>query len=258
VKAIILAGGMNFRMGESTNGTIKCLLPIEDETILGRSIRLLKKNGVEDILLVVGYRSEDIKKKFGDSVRYLREPLYTQEGMLDSLYFALDEFNSEILFMYADSIFSERALKKIVASEKSDIVCLVSEKAVDDESEKVKIKYDKIIVCSKELPNEESNGEFAGIIKMNKQGSKQFKENIQFLKDSDAIQFKNVRDLITIIAESGIAVKYELVSGEDWMEIDFPEEYKFAKDVFINQINKIDTDTLGIKLLINRRIKVMK
>ena len=42
-KAVILAGGLSERMNGSAKLGIKCLLPLGNETILGRAIRLLKK-----------------------------------------------------------------------------------------------------------------------------------------------------------------------------------------------------------------------
>jgi len=51
-----------------------------------------------------------------------------------------------------------------------------------------------------------------------------------------------MRDLIEFMAEKGVEIRAEKVSGDDWMEIDFPEEYEFAKNVFIHGIKKIDLE----------------
>lgn len=240
-KAVILAGGLSLRMENFNKGMIKCLLPIDGkETILGRINRLLKKNGIEDVVSIIGYKGDLIKKEFENSMRYIEEPFYQKEGMLDSLSYAMDEFNEPFLFMYADSVFSERSLKKIINSNKEEIVCLVSDKEVDNESEKIKIDNGKIIRCSKELPNYSSDGEFTGMIKNNLTGAKKFKEYLQLAKKINLIEHKNVRDFIEFMANGGVAIGAEFVSGEDWMEIDFPKEYKFAKDSFIKQIKEID------------------
>ncbi len=242
-KAVILAGGLSLRMGESTNGTIKCLLPIdEEESIIKRVIRLLKKNGIEDIVLVTGYKSKELEKVFGNSVRYIEEPLYKKEGMLDSLCYAMEEFNEPFLFMYADSVFSERALKKIVNSNAGEITCLISDKDVDDESEKIKFENGRIIQCNKELSNEEADGEFTGMIKNNFEGVKEFKHSLKKMRDLNIIEGKNVRDLIEFMVGQGTEIGAEKVSGEDWMEIDFEGEYELAKNSFIHQIKKMDLE----------------
>jgi len=236
-KAVILAGGLSKRMGEIGKHTIKCLLPIDkEESIIEREVRLLKKNGINDIVLVIGHKGEQLKNKFNDSVRYIEDPLYKKEGMLDSLCFAMKEFNEPFLFMYSDSIFSESALKKIINSNKKGIVCLVSNKDVNDESEKIKIENSRIIKCNKEIPNKDAEGEFTGIIKNDEEGAKKFKESLQMLWDSNMIEQRNVRDLIEFMAEKNIDIMPEFISAEDWMEIDFLEEYNFAKNDFIFQI----------------------
>lgn len=239
-KAIILAGGLSERLGEEASGTIKCMLPLDNEKILERSIRLLKKNKINDIVLVVGYKAEVIKEHFKDTVRYVEEPLYTKEGMLDSLYFALEEFSEPFLFMYADSVFSENALKTIIQSEKKEVTCLLSEKKVDEEAEKVKLNGNKVLECSKKIPLEEADSQFAGMIKFTKEGAEKAKETLQFLTDSNTIERKNIRDLITIMAKKGEPIVSEVIGADEWMEIDFPEEYRFAKTSFLKKVNEID------------------
>jgi CTP:molybdopterin cytidylyltransferase MocA len=53
--AVILAAGMSSRCGR-----FKPLLPLGDETILERVIRIYRNAGISDIIVVTGYRSEDI------------------------------------------------------------------------------------------------------------------------------------------------------------------------------------------------------
>jgi CTP:molybdopterin cytidylyltransferase MocA len=53
--AIILSAGYSTRMGR-----LKPLLPLEDETVLERVIRLFEKAGVDDVRVVVGHRMEEL------------------------------------------------------------------------------------------------------------------------------------------------------------------------------------------------------
>jgi len=55
VAAIILSAGYSSRMGE-----FKPLLLLGEMTVLERAIRLFQSAGVIDILVVVGYRSDDL------------------------------------------------------------------------------------------------------------------------------------------------------------------------------------------------------
>jgi CTP:molybdopterin cytidylyltransferase MocA len=52
---ILLAAGTSSRMG-----SLKLLLPLGDEVVLERGIRLFRESGIEDVRVVVGYRSAEV------------------------------------------------------------------------------------------------------------------------------------------------------------------------------------------------------
>ena len=70
ISAIILVAGIGKRI---SNYTIKpkCLLKIKGESLLSRNIKLLKKIGIKNILVVAGFKSnlviEEIKKNKNNS-----------------------------------------------------------------------------------------------------------------------------------------------------------------------------------------------
>ncbi|MFA5128163.1 MAG: nucleotidyltransferase family protein [Patescibacteria group bacterium] len=65
MKAIILAGGLGTRLRPLTNDTPKPLLPIQGRPIMEHAILNLKRHGIEDVILSIGYLSEKIKNYFG-------------------------------------------------------------------------------------------------------------------------------------------------------------------------------------------------
>ena len=70
VKAIVLCGGKGTRLRPLTNEIPKVLIKIRNKPILGFNIHFLKKYGITDIILSVGYLSEKIKEHFGDGSRF--------------------------------------------------------------------------------------------------------------------------------------------------------------------------------------------
>jgi mannose-1-phosphate guanylyltransferase len=64
MKAIILAGGLGTRLRPLTYETPKPLLPIKGKPLIEWTILNLKKHGIEDIILSIGYKSEMIKDYF--------------------------------------------------------------------------------------------------------------------------------------------------------------------------------------------------
>ena len=66
MKAIILAGGLGERLRPLTDNTPKPLLPIRGIPIIEHAIDNFKKYGITNIILAIGYKSEQIKEYFGD------------------------------------------------------------------------------------------------------------------------------------------------------------------------------------------------
>ena len=83
--ALIVAGGLGTRLRPLTEFIPKPLLPIHGKPIIEHVIKSLKKHGVRNIVLSIGYKAEQVEKYFGDgtpwgvSISYVleTEPLGT-------------------------------------------------------------------------------------------------------------------------------------------------------------------------------------
>lgn len=74
--AVILAGGKN-----SVNGkqVLKAMVEINDKPILLHNIELLKRFGVQDIILAIGYRAKEVEEYFGNGSRFDVRISYVEE-----------------------------------------------------------------------------------------------------------------------------------------------------------------------------------
>ena len=70
MKAIILAGGLGERLRPLTEKTPKPLLPIQGKPIIQRCIENLRRHGVKDIILSIGYKAEQIQSYFKDGKEF--------------------------------------------------------------------------------------------------------------------------------------------------------------------------------------------
>jgi len=66
MKAVVLAAGIGKRLKPLTNTRPKPLIPIGGAPLLAHSINNIKKAGISEILLIVGYRDDMIKEYFKD------------------------------------------------------------------------------------------------------------------------------------------------------------------------------------------------
>jgi NDP-sugar pyrophosphorylase family protein len=78
-KAIILAGGRGTRLHPFSFTIPKPLMPIGQEPILLHLIKRLRRSGINDILLALGYQSELIQAYFGTGERFQVRIRYFQE-----------------------------------------------------------------------------------------------------------------------------------------------------------------------------------
>ncbi|MEM2959383.1 MAG: sugar phosphate nucleotidyltransferase [Candidatus Jordarchaeaceae archaeon] len=100
MQAVILAGGKGTRLRPLTVNTPKPLVPVGGIPIMEYTIRLLKKYGVKDIVISLGYLSEKFEEYFGDGSRlgvnltysYEKVPLGTAGAVKHAQRFISDTF----------------------------------------------------------------------------------------------------------------------------------------------------------------------
>lgn len=70
MKAVILAAGEGNRMRPLTYTRPKVMLPLANKPIVEHLVIELKKAGVKEFIMVVGYHAETIRQHFGDGARW--------------------------------------------------------------------------------------------------------------------------------------------------------------------------------------------
>ena len=84
MRAIILAAGSGSRLGQHTLDIPKALVDINGKSILERQISLLKKQGVDEISVVTGYKKEK---------HVLSNVEYFFNFILKLIYISIQKFN---------------------------------------------------------------------------------------------------------------------------------------------------------------------
>lgn len=108
MQVAILAGGLATRLRPITETLPKSMVEIEGKPFLHYQIEFLKRNGVTDLVLCVGYLSEQIEHYFGDghkwgvSIRYVHDGK-TLLGTAGALKRSADNLDNEFFVMYGDS-----------------------------------------------------------------------------------------------------------------------------------------------------------
>ena len=58
---------MGRRLGELTNDNTKCMLEVNGKRLINRTLDALAEVGISRVVLVVGYKAENVKNWVGDN-----------------------------------------------------------------------------------------------------------------------------------------------------------------------------------------------
>lgn len=232
-KAVIVAAGLSSRLYPLTKKTPKGLLPIGNQGLLERSINILRKHGIEEIAIVVGFEKEQIMQKFGNTVTYISNPFYKHCNNMGSLWFAKDFIkDGPFVHLHGDIIYTEKLFSQAFehfCNNNNDMELVTDYFYSDEESMKVRITKDSYLIESnKQIPLDQSGGEWIGIT---------FIRNSKALFDCfETIMFNEGLDFYDTHGFTQMAKKLKIycssTSKESWMEIDFLEDYKKAQEIF--------------------------
>ena len=249
MKAIFIAAGEGSRLENLTKDLPKPLVEINGKSIIERQIELLRKNNVNDIIVVTGYKKEKFTFK---NIEYVHNPNFREQEQTGSLMTARSKITGNVLIMFGDILFEETILQQMLNS-KCDIVIAIDknwEKSYEErpdnpksKADKVLIKDDKVIQISakniKINDNDNNIGELLGLMKLSPKGSKilieQYKklENSHVGKFHDAPSFKKAKfvDILQELISLGIIITPVSIKGK-WCEIDTKHDLEIAKKMF--------------------------
>ena len=106
-QAVILAGGLGTRLRPITNTIPKPLIEFHGRPFLSFILDQIKQQGIEKVLLLVGYRGDQIKEycrdgsQWGLEIKYSLSPIEADTGL--RLKNAKSLVNSKFLLMYCDN-----------------------------------------------------------------------------------------------------------------------------------------------------------
>ena len=123
MQAVILAAGMGRRLGELTGDNTKCMLEVNGVKLIDRALECLAECHVSRIVMVVGYKRENVKHYLGNNYKnieivYVDNPIYDKTNNIYSLYLAKDYLVAEdTLLLESDLIYESAVVKRIVENE---------------------------------------------------------------------------------------------------------------------------------------------
>jgi len=152
-RALIIAAGRGIRLNEHSQEIPKCLISVGERSIIETILLTLQRAGIEEIVIVTGYKHEVIEEllgggqKLGLRLRYVFNPEWQKRNGV-SAYAARECFapNEQFLLMMSDHLFSPDMLAKLMAAPLAagEIVLAVDPKvsAIFDIDDAMKVVYE--------------------------------------------------------------------------------------------------------------------
>lgn len=233
MKALILAAGLGTRLAPLTDERPKSLVEVNGKAILMKQISNLKENGIDDIIIISGYKADILKKKVTEKypdVKIIHSKDYDTTNNMYSAYLAKDEINNEaFLMMNADVFFDSSVIKKLLEF-KCENAIVTDIGRYMEESMKVIKKDGKLIKISKKISPKEALGCSIDVYKFSKEGGKAFFEKCkEYIVDKEEKKLWSEVALNDILSE--IDFKECPLEGR-WVEIDNHEDLKMAEELF--------------------------
>ena len=248
-KVIILAAGEGKRLRPYTADRPKCLVEINDVSLIDRQIKILKTEGLDNIIMIGGYKAEMLKKK---NIKMRINSKYYETNMAWTLFTAEEELNDDIIISYGDIVYSKEILRALINSNYDISVTIDkdwkkywsarSENPLDD-AETLKLKNDGKIYEIGKKPSSfaEIEGQYMGLMKFSVKGinhlkklwNDNLKKNVLFSKPLKKVF---MTDVIQALIDSGLHVHSIPVFG-GWVEVDTVEDLK--SPITLQRINSI-------------------
>ena len=234
-KAVIVAAGLSSRLYPLTAETPKALLPIGNEPMLTRSIRILRKCGVSQVAVVVGFRGSMIGGLLTDQeVELISNPFYRHCNNMGSLFTARHFIGDDpAVYLHGDLVFTEAMLRQFLDavgdSGGSCLDLLTDFGHVDEEAMKVRVdSANRLIESNKAIPLDAAAGEWTGIAVIHRAG-------IVFDEIERHLMNGGLTDYDTA-AFTMLAARHEVrciaANDDPWKEIDTLEDLEAARAAF--------------------------
>lgn len=256
MKAIILAAGEGTRLRPYTLDRPKCLVEIDGISLLDRQLAVLRSRGLDDILLLGGYRAEMLQ---GKGARVRINPRYSETNMVSTLFCAEDELVGDVIISYGDIVYAADILDRLMAS-LADISVVIdlgweaywrtrNDNPLSD-AETLKLKPDGRIIEIGGKPTScaEIEGQYIGLIKVSAKGMPLLRGAHRASRALGTIRGRDIAkahmtDLLQKLIDQGADV-HSVPINSPWIEIDT------VQDLFLKTTKE---RALQIKHTVSRR-----
>jgi len=240
-RAILLLAGRGKRLGSLTSDQPKCMVEVGETPILERSLRALSTNGVSEVVMVVGYRQEEVRafagQRFdGMRIRYVVNERHSETNTAYSLWLARKFLDGHVLLLEGDIVFDADAIRRILGSAAEESVWAgVAVKPGRDEGILLAPDSQKRLERVELIREPQSRGEdlthkCAGIQFLSPAASMTFRAKLEEAVSCGRVS--TYADLVLGTSLRELPVRLCDLKGLPWAEVDDLQDLRRARHIF--------------------------
>lgn len=255
-RAILIAAGRGKRLGTHTDEVPKCMVEIGGKPILGWVWDALSRVGVDELIVIRGYRG-DVLEKFirglVDNVTFVDNKEWETNNVLLSMAYARPFFDQPTYITYSDIVFT-RSVAEAAAASPAEIGLVIDRDFRSiyqgrtehplEEGEVADLLPDGTVarVGKKALPPSEAVGEYIGLARLGERGAMTTARALDALghrfagREEEPFQraarYRNAyqTDLWQELIDSGLQIDPVFIDGQ-WREIDTGQDLERARQL---------------------------
>jgi phosphoenolpyruvate phosphomutase len=238
--AVVLAAGRGRGLEALTVDRPKIMLPIAGKPLLRWLVDGFKKEHINDITVVGGYRADAIDTA---GIKLVLNPRYAQTGELASLACAMDAIDSDALIAYGDILFRSYVLRDLVEC-KADFAVVVDSLMTGSSNHTVRdfaycsrgddrglfgtpVLLERVTSAAdaERIPQ----GRWVGMLNVSRAGLLKLKAVLATLRAADAFDTLDMPALLNALIGAGAAIEVLYVHGH-WRGVNDLDDLRQAVD----------------------------
>lgn len=246
MQAIILAAGMGRRLGEYTKDNTKCMLPVNGERLIDRTLKILCHQGIKKVVIVIGYKGENLKNYIGDryssqlDIEYINNPIYDKTNNIYSLSLAEEKMvEDDTILFESDLIYEEDIVRQLIDNPWPNLALVAKwEYWMDGTVVKIDNENNILDFVSKDMFNFQNVDDYYKTINIYKFSKEFAKEKyLPFLHAyckawGNNEYYEQVLKVLTFLSRTDL--KALPIHDEKWYEIDDVQDLDIAETIFAN------------------------
>ncbi|MDA0306425.1 MAG: phosphoenolpyruvate mutase [Proteobacteria bacterium] len=239
--AVIIAASRGAALGALTEHLPKCMIDVRGQPLLRRLVGTYKESGIQDVVVVRGYKKEKINLA---SITTVDNDFFANTGEAASLACAVDHISGDCIVSYGDILFRQHYLDQVMATD-DDITLIVDALWKDRKSDAAGWVRDAVSCSSafsgdflddapvtlsrigNDIDDADIDGEWIGVARLSPKGSDFVRAEIEAMSQDGTLPQASLLELFQRLLDKGAKVGVVYVPGQ-WLDVDDAADFTKA------------------------------